>query len=243
MRKNVEDLRHTFNSLYEELKNRNIIHHGNGESKPMYYIAKGQMYRGLYGRRQSEIIEELRTRKVRKLELDNEQISPYFDRLHWEMSIIVITELLKRIDEKTDNNGRIYANSSYFLEYTRDCAAHLREGFKNIMGKTPYEDLLDLIENKHKEERKEKEEKMHEYLVKAYHNNFDKTKYARNNPFECEVKSPVVNIKVYPKTPKKTTIIKEEVVGVMTSLFGEEVEIVARRRVPVEPKNDPKTEK
>ena len=236
MRKNVEDLKHTFDSLYDELKNKEIRHYTRDGYKPMFFIAKAKMYLGFYDRNQSKIVKELRARKVRKLELDKEQISPYFDRIHWEMSIIALTQLLKRIDEKTDTKGRICANSSYFLEYVRDSAAHLGEAFRDIMGKTPYQDLLELVENKTKEERKEKEQKMHEYLVKAYHNNFDKTKYARENPFECEVKSSVTNVKVNPKTPKKTTIVKEEVVGTMTTLLGEEVEIVARRRVPKDEK-------
>ena len=234
MRKNVEDLKHTFDSLYDELKNKEIRHYTRDGYKPMFFIAKAKMYLGFYDRNQSKIVKELRARKVRKLELDKEQISPYFDRIHWEMAIVALTQLLKRIDEKTDTKGRIYANSSYFLEYVRDSAAHLGEAFRDIMGKTPYQDLLVLINGsaKEKEERKAKEEKMHEYLVKAYHNNFDNTKYKRENPFECEVKNRVNNVQVNPNIPKKAKIVKE-VVGVMVPLFGEEeVEITVKKRVP-----------
>ena len=90
MRTNVEDLRLSFNSLYEEIKRKEIKDSRN--NKPMFYIAKGNMYLGLYDRKQKKIVEELKKRKT-SLSLENDQISPYFDRIHWEMSILVFTKL------------------------------------------------------------------------------------------------------------------------------------------------------
>lgn len=231
MRKNVDDLRLTFNSLYDELKKKNIYH----GSKPMFYIARGNMFWGLYARKQSKIVEELKNRK-KPITLDNDQITPYFDRLHWEMSILIITELLKRIDEKTDLRGHVTANSSYFLEFARDTAAHYKEMFKSITGKTPYEDLLVLIDGSEKEikSRKEYEGKVHDTLTAIYKKRFDNTKYAKENPFECEAKTNVTNVKVNPNTPSKAKVTKE-VVGVQLSLFGdEEVEITIKRRTPTD---------
>jgi len=229
MRKNVDDLRLTFNSLYEELKKKNIYH----GTKPMFYIARGNMFWGLYDRKQSKIVEELKNRK-KPITLDNDQITPYFDRLHWEMSILIITELLKRIDEKTDLRGHVTANSSYFLEFARDTAAHYKEMFESITGKTPYKDLLVLIDGseKERESRKVYEEKVHNMLVESYKRKFNNTKYAKENPFECDVKTNITNVKVNPNTPSKTKVVKE-VVGVQFSLFGdEEVEITVKRRTP-----------
>lgn len=229
MRKNVDDLRLTFNSLYEELKKKNIYH----GTKPMFYIAKGNMFWGLYDRKQSKIVEELKNRK-KPITLDNDQISPYFDRLHWEMSILIITDLLKRIEEKTDLRGNVRANSSYFLEYARDVASHYKEMFKSVSGITPYQDLLTLIcgGKKEQETRKAYEEKVHNMLVESYKKKFNNTKYAKENPFECDVKTNITNVKVNPNTPSKTKVVKE-VVGVQFSLFGdEEVEITVKRRTP-----------
>lgn len=231
MRTNVEDLRLSFNSLYEEIKRKEIK--DSKTNKPMFYIAKGNMYLGLYDRKQKKIVEELKKRKT-SLSLENDQISPYFDRIHWEMSILVFTKLLKRIDEKTEKSGRINANASYFIEFARDMAAHYKEAFKELTGRTPYQDLLILIDGseREKQSRKEYEEKVHEFLVQSYKKNFDGTKYAKENPFDCKEERKITNVKVNPNIPSKTKTTKE-VVGVMVSLFGdEELEITVKRRTP-----------
>lgn len=207
------ELERRFDSLYVELTQKGInCCNKKGQTKNINFIAKGQMYQGLYDRTQSDIISELSQRK-NSIELETGRISDYFDRIHHAYTIMVFQTVLLKIDHNTDLKGKLIGKSPYYwTELARDEGKHLRENFQKITGKTLYQDFLILLDGSQNERNKRQNymPKVEELIVKSYHNIFDNTRFEENNPFGFEKKS-VENVVINePYIPKKSVINKEK---------------------------------
>ncbi len=203
-----ENLKTRFNGLYKELEGKGMTYvDKDGKVKNINIVAKGKMYRGLYGRNQQNILDELSKRK-KPVRVKNGTISNHFDFIHHAITIMVFQEVLLEYDRHYDIVRGNVKGTFYWTELARDIAAGYNGLFRSITGKTPYQDLLVLIAGteQQKEQRKEFIGKFEETLVKYYHHKFKRSQYEEQYPFGIGEPS-IENIKINSENiPIKTEI-------------------------------------